>query len=452
MSATPTRARGGAGRVAAAALLALALAAPPARPAGGADPQGPAAADAFRWPIPAWMPPPPAPAEVAMTPALVELGRHLFYDARLSADGTVACASCHVQALAFTDGRSVALGVHGTPGRRNAPSLADAGHMPTLTWANPHVTTLEVQALAPLFGTELVEMGLARREAALLARLAADPFYAAAFPAAFPDRPVPDPCAITRALGAFLRTLISLGSRDDRATRGGEPGAMSEAARRGQALFFDHRLECYHCHAGALFTDNLQTGRTAFPESACHNTGLYNLGGTGAYPPGGLGLCEVTGVAADIGRFRTPSLRHVAVTAPYMHAGSIATREQVIRHQAAGGCRIADGPHAGAGRDHPFKDGLIAGFAITGAEIADLVACLESLTDEGFLADPAYADPWPDGHSARARRMSPVDRPRQRPPPQDRPAAKPPARPACGAPAFRPDRFRPGSPPCRSAP
>jgi cytochrome c peroxidase len=372
--------------------------APAARPAIG---------EAFRWPLPAWMPPPPVPEDVTMTPELVELGRHLFHDARLSADGTVACASCHEQALAFTDGRAVAEGVHGVQGQRNAPSLANVGYMPTLTWANPHFTTLEFQALAPLFGTEPVEMGLAGGEAALFVRLAADPWYAAAFPAAFPDRPEPDLYTVTRALGAFQRTLISLGSPYDRATRDGEHGALSDAARRGQALFFDHRLECYHCHAGALFSDNLQTARTAFPENAFHNTGLYNIGGTGAYPAGGLGLYEFTGLPSDMGRFRTPSLRNVAVTAPYMHDGSIATLEEVIRHYAAGGRTIADGPHAGAGHVNPYKDALITGFEISDAEIADLIAFLESLTDEAFLADPAFADPWPDGHPATANRVMP---------------------------------------------
>lgn len=135
----------------------------------------PAILAAFRWPMPAWMPPPPVPEDITMTPELVDLGRHLFYDARLSADGRIACASCHQQALAFSDGRRVAVGAHGTEGRRNAPSLANVGYMPTLTWANPHVTTLEFQALLPLFGTEPVEMGLAGQEAALFARLAADP-------------------------------------------------------------------------------------------------------------------------------------------------------------------------------------------------------------------------------------------------------------------------------------
>jgi cytochrome c peroxidase len=365
--------------------------------------------DAFRWPMPAWMPPPPVPDDITMTPELVDLGRHLFYDARLSVDGQTACASCHQQELAFSDGRPVGVGAHGTVGHRNSPSLANVGYMPTLTWANPHFTTLEFQALVPMFGTEPVEMGMAGQEEALFARLAADPYYAEAFPASFPDRPAPDLYTITRALGAFQRTLISLNSAYDRATYYGEVDAMTDAARRGQALFFDHRLECYHCHTGALFSDNLQTSLTPFPENAFHNTGLYNIGGTGAYPAGGLGLYEFTGVPSDMGRFRTPSLRNVAVTAPYMHDGSIATLEEVIRHYAAGGRSIADGPHAGVGAENPFKDAMIVGLEISDAEIADLTAFLESLTDQDFLTDPTFADPWPDGHPANANRVMPLN-------------------------------------------
>lgn len=363
--------------------------------------------EAFRWPIPAWMPPPPVPAEIEMTPDLVDLGLHLFYDSRLSVDGTVACASCHRQELAFTDGRKLATGVHGTTGQRNVPSLANIGYMPTLTWMNPHFTTLEFQVLTPLFGTEPVEMGLAGQEEALFARLAEDDYYAEAFDISFPERSAPDLFTITRALGAFQRSLVSLNSPYDRATYYREKDALSEAARRGQALFFDHRMECYHCHAGALFTDNLQTARSPFPENAYHNTGLYNIGGSGAYPVGGLGLFEFTGVPADMGRFRTPSLRNVAVTAPYMHDGSVGTLEDVIRHYAKGGRTIASGPHAGVGHENPYRDSLIIGFDVTDAEISDLIAFLESLTDEDFLTDPAYADPWPDGHPASVNRVMP---------------------------------------------
>ncbi|MBN9022006.1 MAG: di-heme enzyme [Rhizobiales bacterium] len=383
MRATPILA----GAAAIAALMALG--------GGGAPSRAEPSESAFRWALPEWMPAPPVPDDNPMTAAKVALGRHLFYDARLSLDRTRSCASCHIQALAFTDGQRTGTGVHGAPGTRNVPSIANSGYFPTLTWANPHFTRIELQMLAPLFGTEPLEMGSAGREDEIFARLAADPYYAEAFPAAFPDRPAPDLFTLTRALAAFVRTVVSVDSPFDHALYGRDGTAISESAKRGLALFFDHRLECYHCHSGVLFTDTVQSSVMPFPEIAWHNTGLYNIDGAGGYPAGGRGLYEFTSRAEDMGRFRTPSLRNVGVTAPYMHDGSIETLEEVIRHYAAGGRTIADGPHAGVGNDSPYLDGFMVGFYVSDADVADLVAFLESLTDETLVDDPAFSDPWP---------------------------------------------------------
>lgn len=387
------------GAVLAASALALALAATVA--AVLADDAG-AGDGGFAWALPEWMPAPPVPDDNPMSAAKVDLGRHLFYDARLSADRTIACASCHVQGLAFTDGRQTSIGAHGVVGPRNAPSIANAAYFPTLTWANPNFTRIELQVLAPLFGTEPLEMGSGGREDEIFARLAADPYYAEAFALAFPDRPHPDLFTVTRALAAFVRTIVSLDSPFDRALYGRDGTAITESAKRGLALFFDHRLECYHCHSGVLFTDTVQASTMPYPEIAWHNTGLYNLDGAGAYPPGGRGLHAFTGKPEDMGRFRTPSLRNVAVTAPYMHDGSIETLEDVIRHYAAAGRTITDGPHAGVGSENPQLDGFMVGFYASDADIADLVAFLESLSDDSLLTNPAYSDPWPADSPAAA--------------------------------------------------
>jgi cytochrome c peroxidase len=365
------------------------------------------AAEPYSWPIPAWMPAPPVPDDNPMSTAKVELGRHLFYDARLSADGTVACVSCHVQDRAFTDGREVPIGINGTLGIRNAPGLANIGYLPLLTWANPHMDSLEFQALMPLFGDNPDEMGNNGQEAALFARLAADTYYQTAFAAAFPDRPAPDLFTVTRALAAFQRSLISVNSAYDRFKYWGEKDALSEAAKRGEQLFFDHRFECYHCHSGIHFTENLQTSRSAFAETGFHNTGLYNIDGAGAYPANNTGLMELTGDPADMGKFRTPSLRNVALTAPYFHDGSAETLADVLDHYRAGGRRITNGPHAGNGAESPLRDGMIVGNTATDAEAADIIAFLESLTDDGFLTNPAYGDPWPADHPAVTDRVLP---------------------------------------------
>ncbi len=357
------------------------------------------AALAYDWAIPAWLPPPPVPDGNPMTVEKVELGRYLFYDARLSADGTLACASCHVQARSFTDGRRTAIGIDGTPGRRNASGLANVGYLPTLTWDNPLVRSLEFHALIPLFGEAPEEMGNAGKESELFAKLAVDPYYATAFAEAFPERPEISLYTITRALAAFQRTLISAGSAYDRFKYEGDRTALPAAALRGEALFFDHRTECYHCHLGFNFTNNLVTSRSAYPETSFHNTGLGVTGGLAAF----------TLRPADEGRFRTPGLRNVAVTAPYMHDGRFATLEQVIRHYAVGG------EAARHGDPDPRRDPLIVGFRITDDEIADLIAFLESLTDGAFLTDPAFADPWPAGHPASAGRTMPASSDDQQP-------------------------------------
>lgn len=361
----------------------------------------------YVWPIPAWMAPPPVPEDNPMSAAKVELGRHLFYDSRLSRDGTIACASCHDQARGFADGRALAVGIDDTAGIRNVPGLANVGYFPVLTWGNPHMTSLEFQSLIPLFGDNPDEMGSNGREDDIFARLAGDPYYAKAFPEVFPERPAIDLFTVTRALGAFERSLISLDSPYDRFKYWGEEDALSEAAKRGEQLFFDHRFECYHCHVGVLFTDNLQTTRSALRETGNHNTGLYNIDGEGAYPPRATGFYEFTGDPSDMGRFRTPSLRNVGVTAPYFHDGSAETLEEVLAHYARAGREITDGPYAGDGARNPHKDGMIVGFAASESEIADIIAFLKSLTDERFLTNPAYGDPWPQGHPATVDRVMP---------------------------------------------
>lgn len=385
----------------AAAVALCAVASPPSSLA--------AEGEAFVWDKPAWLPPPFVPEDNPMTAEKVLLGRHLFYDARLSADDTIACVSCHLQERGFADGRPLPVGVHATPGVRNAPGLTNVAYFPTLTWANPNLDSLEVQSLLPMFGDNPDEMGLAGREEALFARLGADPVYADLFPRAFPEEEGAITLfTLTRALAAFQRTLISARSAYDLYKYEGQSEAMSAAALRGEDLFFDHALECYHCHSGFNFTNNLRTGRSAFTETAFHNTALYNTDGQGAYPLGNTGLLEVTDNPDDMGRFRTPTLRNVAVSGPYMHDGSLPTLEEVIRHYEAGGRRLDDGPHAGDGAQNPLKDPLIIGFTLTDNQRGDLIAFLESLTDTQFLTTPAFADPWPEGHPARATRQMPL--------------------------------------------
>jgi len=345
----------------------------------------------FQWSKPGWAPVPLVPADNPMTSAKVQLGRLLFYDKRLSIDQTLSCGSCHQQAKAFTDGERTHRGVNGLPGTRNAMTLTNVAYYPTYTWANPIITSLERQMLVPLFGDHPLEMGMVGHEDELIARLSNDAEYPALFAAAFPDDSGRiDLPHITKAIAAFERTLLSFNSPYDRYKQG-DANAISASAKRGEALFFGERLECYHCHDGVNFTDNhIQQGQ-AFPEQGFHNTGLYNEDDQGAYKSWDHGLRDVTLRAEDEGAFRTPTLRNIAVTAPYMHDGSLPTLEVVIRQHYA-----VKGHSAIAGKGpNPLRSEFIEGFKLSNREVQDLIAFLNSLTDESFITNPAFSDPRP---------------------------------------------------------
>jgi cytochrome c peroxidase len=348
----------------------------------------------FDWQLPPGFPEPVVPADNPMTEAKVALGRHLFYDTRLSGTGTQSCASCHEQALAFSDPLGRAVGSTGEMHPRGSMSLANVAYSPALTWANPLLRSLEQQALIPMFGEDPVELGLAGQEAALFARLRGEPRYAALFAAAYPGEREPiSVSGIVKALGAFQRTLISGRSPYDRYQQG-DSSALSVSARRGEAIFFSEQAECFHCHGGFNFTGTVNYVGKGFVEIEFHNTGLYNIDGQGAYPEPNTGIAAVTTDPDDMGKFKAPSLRNIAVTAPYMHDGSIATLDEVIEHYNAGGRTIAGGPHAGVGAASPFKSEFLKPMELTVQQKRDLIAFLESLTDSTFLRDPRFSNPW----------------------------------------------------------
>jgi cytochrome c peroxidase len=340
---------------------------------------GSASTTLWDWRLPAWVPPPAL--DRPLTAAEVELGRWLFHDVRLSRDETMSCATCHQQSRAFTVNRATVPGVDGSPGLKNPMSLVNLAWTPVLTWANPAQTSLERQALIPLFSDHPVEMGMSGREDTLFARLAADPRYPPMFAAAFPDREGAITLeTITRALAAFQRAIASFDSPYDRYRWGGQRNAISASARRGERLFFGERLECYHCHGGVLFSDNVMHSRLLAPEMGFHDTGVARTGGIG----------EHTGSPAQMGAFRTPTLRNIALTAPYMHDGGMATLDDVIRHYERGGRQR--GPHTSS---------LLAGFRLTPQERRDLIAFLESLTDRSVTTDPRFANPFMTEESRR---------------------------------------------------
>jgi cytochrome c peroxidase len=362
-----------------------------------------ARADGYTWDLPRGFPVPRVPVDNPMSAAKVELGRHLFYDTRLSVNGTQSCASCHQRERAFTDGRARAVGATGEVHPRSSMSLVNVAYQAALTWANPNLTRLEQQALVPMYGPHPVELGLDRSDRWLEA-LRSDGVYGRLFTAAFPDDP--DPIAgdtVIKAIPAFERSLVSARSPYDRYHNERDETAVPAAVRRGERLFFSQPLSCFRCHGGATFSGGTDAhgGEIEF-----HNTGLYNLAGLFSYPRPNTGLFDLTQAAADVGKFKAPTLRNIAVTAPYMHDGSVATLTAAIAHYAAGGRTVDDGPHKGVGRANPNNSPTIRGFTITPAEREDLIAFLEALTDTALLSDPRFGDPRPSPLIARPRSRS----------------------------------------------
>lgn len=349
------------------------------------DAQTPPAHAAYPWPLPAGFPAPLVPADNPMTEAKVALGRHLFYDRNLSANGRQACADCHQQAFAFAEPRKTAIGSTGQPHRRNSLALVNVAYNGSLTWAHSGLVRIEQQLLIPLFGERPVEMGISGHEDEVLARLDT-PQYRTLFAEAFPGQ-TPDFSLVVKALASFVRSLVSFDSPFDRYAYGGDDHALSDAAKRGMALFFSEQLECHHCHGGFNFTQSSKHERQALDLRPFHNTGLYNEDAQGAYPASDQGLIEISQQARDMGHFRAPTLRNVAVSAPYMHDGSLATLEDVIDFYARGGRK--EGIHS------PLKSPFVKGFEITAQQKQDLLAFLHSLTDQRFLDNPRHGPPTP---------------------------------------------------------
>lgn len=353
-------------------------------------------AGSWRWQLPRGFPEPLVPSDNPMSEAKFQLGRYLFNDVRLSGNGTQSCGSCHQQALAFTDGRALPVGSTGDTGSRSAMSIANVAYYPTLTWANPSQGTLEIQAVVPMFVDNLaIELGINdQNKDAVLERFRQDAQYRQMFAAAFPGQDQPIHFEnIVRAIASFERGVVSGNARYDQWQAG--QASLSAQEERGRQLFFGDKGQCSQCHSGFNFSDQTQHVGSTVRKTPFHNTGLYNVDGKGAYPDDNPGLIGVMPQdPRNMGRFRVPSLRNIAVTAPYMHDGSIATLEQVLDFYAGHGRVIASGPRQGDGRKNPFKDPLVDKIALDAQDKQDVIAFLQTLTDHEFLANPRFANPF----------------------------------------------------------
>ncbi|NOT81319.1 MAG: di-heme enzyme [Gallionella sp.] len=366
-----------------------------------AKPAAPLPMTVWQWNLPAHFPIPKIPTGNPMSEEKFQLGRHLFYDKRLSGNGTFACASCHFQNLAFTDGKAVAEGSTGEHTLRSAQGLANSAYHPYYTWANFSLVTLESQMLNPLLGDNPVEMGVNDTTLPIiLSRLQSDKNYIRQFEQIFPNEKSPIRLEnIIKAISSFQRGMISSNSKYDQYML--HKIALSENEERGRVLFFSEQAQCSHCHGSYNFNDQVMDATTIKVNTPFHNTGLYNVDGKGGFPDGNRGIFELSNKPEDMGMFRAPSLRNVAVTAPYMHDGSIVTLDGVLDFYAEHGREITSGNYKGDGRKSPLKDKLIDKIRIDERDKEDLIAFLNTLTDETFLVNPRFSDPFKDSHVAQ---------------------------------------------------
>ena len=274
----------------------------------------------YRWDLPPGFPKPRVPIDNPMTATKVELGRYLFYDQRMSRNGTQSCASCHVQSLAFTDGKPRGAGSTGEVHPRGSMSLVNVAYAPVFTWLDQGLHTLEEQARVPMFGDHPVELGMDAGGERFLAIAHADPAYQRLFG----DDPITIE-NIVKALACFERSIVSARAPYDRYHFDRDDSAISTAAKHGEILFFSTGFSCFRCHSGANFT----------------------------------------GKPEDEGGFKAPTLRNIAVTAPYMHDGSVKTLEEAVAHHSA----------------------------MSDAERADIIEFLRTLTDDAVLHDPKFSKP-----------------------------------------------------------
>lgn len=292
----------------------------------------------YQFDLPKGFKTPKIPPDNPITEKKVALGELLFFDPILSDDSTISCSTCHLPELAFTDGKKLPVGIKGNIGNRNSPSLVNVAYYPYF-FVEGKVKDLETQALAP--GLHVDEMGTEMKK--MIQRLRKNKFYKKKFKEIYQEEI--DVKHFVYVIACYERTLISANSKYDR-------NELSADEQKGKDLFFSSRTNCSQCHKGNLFTD-----------FSFQNIGLYEW----YQDPG---LARVNSLQQDSGRFKTPSLRNVEYTAPYMHDGSLATLDEVVDFYNSGG------------KNHISKSKLVKPLNLNEEEKRCLVLFLKSLTDD----------------------------------------------------------------------
>ncbi|MFM1931334.1 MAG: hypothetical protein RL226_637 [Bacteroidota bacterium] len=330
-------------------------------------------ATAYNLVIPPFFPPMDVPADNPLTVEGIDLGRHLFWDPQLSADNSISCGNCHFPSASFSDSEQFSVGVNGAVGTRQSMALINVGWARDYFW-DSRAATLEEQIHDPVVNP--VEM--AESWSNVVDKIAADPLYGPKFKAAFGTSDVSE-IRIRKAIAQFLRIMISSNSKFDRWRTG--QYIMTESEFRGYELFLKEGgdpevvpggqfgADCFHCHleAGMQFSDYLP-----------HNNGLDAVFTD-------LGVGGITGNPLEFGKFKTPTLRNVELTAPYMHDGRFQTLEEVVEHYNSGGqpSETID----------PFMKYTSGGLMLSDQSKEDILNFLKTLTDTSFIHNPAFQDP-----------------------------------------------------------
>lgn len=312
-------------------------------------------ADQYEYKVPQFFPEMLVPDDNAPTATRIELGRHLFYEKDLSRDGTISCGSCHKPEMAFADQMTKSFGIENRIGKRNSPTLMNIAYN-TSFFFDGGVPTLELQVLAPIEEHSEMDFDIV----SVAERLSTNEQYQNWSRKAY-DRNI-DPFVIMRSIAAFERSLLSFESPFDKYYYQGEENAISESAKKGWALFKTREIGCISCHKPPLFT----------------NHGFYHVG---LSDNGDEGRRRVTGLEDDRGKFKTPTLRNLEYTFPYMHDGRFETLEEVVEHFNYGGV------------EHSNKDSRIKALNLTEEEIKDIVSFLNSLNDPSVLTKEAFQNP-----------------------------------------------------------
>ncbi|MCE9598740.1 MAG: di-heme enzyme [Spirochaetia bacterium] len=350
----------------------------------------------YAWNLPSSVPTPSVPGENCITAAKVELGRHLFYDKRLSGNESMSCASCHQQQFAFSDRKVTPNGI-APPNdllARNSQQLVNVAYNTKLTWINPNLASLEIQSRVPLFAETPVELGLTGT--GYLDKLANQSYYRSLFSAAFGSETINEQ-NVRYALASFQRTMLSFNSPYDKFTRG--QGSLSSDAIAGADLFFGETAECFHCHGGFNFTDTTLHSQSVFTEFAYHDNGIHSTTYYNGLSSDKRGLYDITHLATDVGKVKAPTLRNVGLSYPYMHDGSFTctvanpvTQPDACAREALDNI-ILNNYMAGGATPSNKDTALIRPFSITGTQRQQLVEFLMSLTDSEFIGNSNLANP-----------------------------------------------------------